>query len=346
MARGRTGVVARLARLVIVLMVLSALAAGAGLLWLARSPHAPPDRVLVDIPRGTGTQRIANILEREGVVASRWHFLAVKLLRPKAVLQAGEYEFTGTASAWEVFHKIARGLVFFREVTITEGSNLFDIAHLLDQEGLIGGAAFRKAAANTKLVADLAPQAPSLEGYLFPATYRITKQTTADQLVREMTDRFRRAWKEAAGDSKNAPVHRMVTLASLVEKETGQGDERAMVASVYQNRLDRGMRLECDPTTIYAALLEGRYRGTIYRSDLASMHPYNTYQHAGLPPGPIANPGLASLQAALRPASSDYLFFVARPDGSGGHIFSRTLDEHQVAVSRYRRGQQQQKGSR
>jgi UPF0755 protein len=339
--------VARFVRLVLLLGVLGVVGAAAGLLWLVRMPHTPREPVLVDIVRGTGSRAIARTLARQDVVASQWHFLAVRVLRPREVLQAGEYEFKGPASAWDVFAKMARGEVYYRELTIREGSNLFDIANLLEQEGMIGGAAFRKAAQNTKLVHDLAPDTPSLEGYLFPATYRITKQTTAEQLVREMTDRFRRAWKEAAGAdaARRVPVHRVVTLASLVEKETGQGDERTMVASVFQNRLDRGMKLECDPTTIYAALLEGRYRGTIYRSDLNSLNRYNTYQHAGLPPGPIANPGLASLQAALRPADSDYLFFVARPDGSGGHIFSRTLDEHNEAVIRYRRGQQQQKSN-
>ena len=136
----------------------------------------------------------------------------------------------------------------------------------------------------------------------------------------------------------DAPVHATVTLASLVEKETGVADERPLIASVFHNRLRMGVKLECDPTVIYAAILEGRYRGAIYRSDLDREHPYNTYMNAGLPPGPIANPGAASLRAVLEPAEADYLFFVAMPDGSGGHVFSTTLREHNLAVMRYRRG--------
>jgi UPF0755 protein len=149
-----------------------------------------------------------------------------------------------------------------------------------------------------------------------------------------MTNKFREVWQ---GLRTNANVHEAVTLASLVEKESRLVDERPQVAAVFANRARIGMKLDCDPTTIYAALVEHRYRGTIYRSDLASSNPYNTYQHAGLPPGPIANPGLASIQAALAPDSSDALYFVLRPDGSGGHEFSKTIASHQKATARYRR---------
>jgi len=154
-----------------------------------------------------------------------------------------------------------------------------------------------------------------------------------------MTGLFRKKWQEIAPPANTTPVNDTVTLASLVEKETAVPDERPMVASVYANRLRIGMALDCDPTTIYAALLDQRYRGVIHKSDLASANSYNTYQHTGLPPGPIANPGIASLKAALAPASSDYLYFVARPDGSGGHHFSTTIGEHDRAVAEYRRGQ-------
>jgi UPF0755 protein len=149
-----------------------------------------------------------------------------------------------------------------------------------------------------------------------------------------MTGRFRRAWKEAGG---GRDVQAAVTLASLIEKETARDDERARIASVYRNRHRIGMALQCDPTVIYAAQLEGRYRGVIYRSDLESKNPYNTYVHAGLPPGPIANPGLASLKAALHPAESSYLYFVAIPGGAGAHQFSERLETHQLAVAKYRR---------
>ena len=164
---------------------------------------------------------------------------------------------------------------------------------------------------------------PTLEGYLFPDTYRVARHTTAAQLCRQMTERFRKAWRQLG--HPQADVHASVTLASLVEKEAKLPEERPLIASVFLNRLRIGMPLQCDPTTVYAAIIEQRYRGAIYHSDLDSKQVYNTYQHAGLPPGPIANPGLASLRAALDPAATDYLYFVARADGSGGHQFSKEL---------------------
>ncbi len=341
MGRRARGVGAALRRLM-ALAVFGALVAGGAAAWLVMTPRQISKEVVVDIPRGSGTRQIADLLAREGVLDSAFPFLAARALQPGRKLQAGEYAFSGSMSAWQVFAKIARGEIYYREVNFPEGSNLFDMAEKLESDGLLPGTAFRKAARNPALIRDIAPEAPSLEGYLFPATYRISKHTTADSLVKEMTARFRRAWKQAGG---NGNVHHYVTLASLVEKETGVGDERTKVASVYRNRLDRGMKLDCDPTTIYAALLEGRYRGTIYRSDLDSQHPYNTYQHAGLPPGPIANPGLQSLRAALKPAQTDYLFFVARGDGSGGHVFSTSVEGHNKAVESYRRAQKGKAGS-
>ena len=212
---------------------------------------------------------------------------------------------------------------------------MFDIARSAGQLGLMDDAEFLKAAQDPSLVRDIAPEAASLEGYLFPATYQVTRHTTAAELCRMMTNQFRKVWKSLA---PTAPAHRTVTLASLVEREAAAPADRPLVASVYENRLRQGMPLQCDPTTIYAALLEQRYRGTIHQSDLANQHPYNTYQHAGLPPGPIANPGLAALEAALNPAKTDYLYFVAKADGSGGHHFSKALASHQRAVAQYRRG--------
>jgi UPF0755 protein len=194
---------------------------------------------------------------------------------------------------------------------------------------------FLKTARDPSLIRDLAPEAPTLEGYLFPSTYRVTRRTSAGQICREMTNQFRRVWTRIGGPQTD--VNRYVTLASLVEKETGVPSERTTVASVYANRLAIGMKLDADPTTLYAALLEGRHRGpTIYRSDLESTHPYNTYRRPGLPPGPIANPGEASLKAALQPAKTNYLFFVARGDGSGSHIFTESLERHNAAVRDYR----------
>jgi UPF0755 protein len=165
----------------------------------------------------------------------------------------------------------------------------------------------------------------------------VTKRTTAQQLAQQMVNEFRKHWKDVSSE-RNTDVHSIVTLASLVEKETALDSERPLVASVFANRLKIGMKLDCDPTVIYARLLEGRYRGTIFRSDLANHHPYNTYERSGLPPGPIANPGVASLKAALEPAKTDYLYFVAKADGHG-HQFSAALSAHEKAVDAYRRAQ-------
>jgi UPF0755 protein len=302
------------------------------------------DQVILNIPRGTSSSELAGMLQNSGVVRYRWQFLVVRAHRPRVKLQAGEYRFDRPASAWRVFNRLARGDVLYYELRVPEGSTIFDIAVSLDRLELIGREEFLKVAKDPKLVQDLAPRAPSLEGYLFPSTYRLTRQTTAPQLAKLMTDQFRRAWKETAEGKPGVDVHEVVTLASLVETETAEEEERPLVAGVFRNRLEGGMRLQCDPTVVYAAQLEGKFRGTIYRSDLARLHPYNTYQVAGLPPGPIANPGTASLKAALHPAQTDHLFFVARPDESGGHIFSRQLQAHQRAVERYRRGQKANTG--
>jgi UPF0755 protein len=227
-------------------------------------------------------------------------------------LQAGEYQFTAPASAWNVYDKIARGQVFFYEVTIPEGHNIFEIAKDLDALKFIKGSDFLKIARSPALIRDLAPNAPSLEGYLFPSTYRLTRHTSAAQLARLMVDQFRRHWQQLQASAKpGMSVNEIVTLASLIEKESGVPEERPKVASVYVNRLRGGIALDCDPTTIYAAELENRYHATIHRSDLDSQNPYNTYRHRGLPPGPIANPGLSSLKAALAPAETNYLYFVA-----------------------------------
>jgi UPF0755 protein len=289
----------------------------------------------VDIPRGTGSAGVASLLSEAGVVRYRWQFLAVRVLRPRARLQAGEYCFREAGSPWAVLDRLARGDIYFRSLTVPEGQNIFDIAASLDQLGLIGARPFLQAARDPSAIHDLAPQARTLEGYLFPNTYRITRHTTATQLCAQMTSRFRQAWVEAGG---SGPVHPIVTLASLIEKETARPEERPLVASVFNNRLAAGMPLDCDPTTIYAAMLDGRYGGEISRADLDSKSPYNTYQFPGLPPGPIANPGLAALRAALHPSETRYLYFVAKPDGSGAHVFSERLEAHQRAVSHYRRG--------
>jgi UPF0755 protein len=288
----------------------------------------------VRFERGTGTLDMGRTLAQAGVIRYPWLFWIQRGVQPNAKLQAGEYRFHDPASVSDVFGRIARGDVYFFEFTVPEGSNMFDIARLLEAAGVMRGDEFLRVASDPSPVHDLAPSAKNLEGYLFPSTYRLSHSTTAVDLCRQMTEQFRKQWKRLAAGRIN--VQETVTLASLVEKETGVASERPLVAGVFTNRLTKGMRLECDPTTIYAALLENRYRNAIHKSDLASQNPYNTYQHAGLPPGPIANPGADAIQAALHPAETDYLYFVAKP-GGGGHQFSASLAAHAKATQSYRK---------
>ncbi len=318
--------------------VLAAILAAAVLgAWLHRPYRGfTGNEVFVEIPRGAGTLSIGRQLASAGVLRFGWQLALARLANPHAPLQAGEYRFAEPASPVDIFHRLARGDVYYRQLTIPEGSNVFDIAALVDRLGVVSSARFLEAAENPALIRDLDPKARSLEGYLFPSTYRIGRHATGRELCRMMTAQFRREWR-ALAPPRGADLHDVVTLASLVEKETANPEERPVVASVFRNRLEKGMLLDCDPTTIYAALLEERYRGVIHRSDLASHNAYNTYTHAGLPPGPIANPGWDSLKAALDPAKTGYLYFVAKPDG-GGHRFSRTIEEHNRHVREYRRG--------
>lgn len=334
-------------RLVFIWAVIGLLAVAAGAYLSLNSAYQGfRTPVIVEFPKGTSTQAMAETLAEHGVVRYGWQFVLARALHPGRRLQAGEYRFATADTPSHILNRIARGDVFFYEVVVPEGSNMFDIAAILTRFDFLNPADFLRAARNPGLIHDLAPQAPTLEGYLFPATYRITRSTTAQQLCAMMTAQFRKEWRQlktgGAGNPQPAPVNATVTMASLVEKETGQPQERPVVASVYENRLRKGMTLDCDPTTIYAALLEQRYRGTIYRSDLASDNAYNTYRHAGLPPGPIANPGAAALEAALHPAETDYLYFVAKPDGSGTHQFSETMEQHNLAVQKYRRAMNKQ----
>ncbi|MEO7649127.1 MAG: endolytic transglycosylase MltG [Bryobacteraceae bacterium] len=316
-------------------LILLAIAASGFAAWSLLRPYAAFEgEAFVDIPKGSSTRGIAARLEQEHVVEHEWQFLLARMLHPRTKLQAGEYSFTKADTPLGVFSRIAKGDVFHYDLVIPEGQNLFDVAAAVGKLGWISESDFMRAAKDPALIRDLAPEAQSLEGYLFPDTYRLTGHATAKDICRIMTQRFRAAWKRLPKASM--PLSDAVTLASLIEKEAAASEDRPMISSVFHNRLKAGMKLDCDPTTVYAALLEGRYRGTIYQSDLASRNPYNTYQHVGLPPGPIANPGLASLRAALQPAESDYVFFVARPDGSGRHIFSKDLAAHNQAAELYR----------
>ena len=291
--------------------------------------------VIVEFPKGTSTTQMAAILAEHGVIESPWLFVAARAVRRGARLQAGEYQFTKAASALEVFGRIQRGDIFFMELLVPEGYNMFDIADAVAKLGTIPAAAFLEAARDPAMIRDLDPHAESLEGYLFPSKYRIYRKTTARDICRMMTNEFRAQWQQLSAGTAASP-HDAVTLASLVEREARLPADRPNVSSVFHNRLRIGMRLQCDPTTVYAALLDNRYTGVIHRSDLDSNSLYNTYTHAGLPPGPIANPGLSSVKAALRPAETPYIYFVAKADGSGGHNFSESLQQHEAAVAHYR----------
>jgi UPF0755 protein len=321
----------------ILLAVAVALALTLGGYWYFGPFRGFETETFVEIHHGMSSRQIALQLTHQGVVRSRWAFLAVRYLHPHASLQAGEYRFGAAQTPWQVFDEIRRGEIFYEIFTVPEGSNIFDIATLLDGTDLVKSDAFLKAAASPELIHDLDPAAPNLEGYLFPSTYRMTHSTSAQQLCRLMIQEFRKQFA-LLNPVPGTNVHEVVTLASLIEKESASPQERPIIASVFLNRLKIGMPFQCDPTTVYAALLENRYRGVIHKSDLASANPYNTYAHPGLPPGPIANPGSQSLKAALRPAATDYVYFVAKPGGSGTHVFSATLTEHEKAVLEYRNG--------
>lgn len=312
-------------------MLLLALTAGAA--WLVLMPFGPSTETFVDVAPGSSGIRIGRQLEASGIVRSRYGFDLVRTWT-RGTLRAGEYRFDHPASAIEVYTRIARGDVYTKAVTIPEGASIFDIAARLEANGLGARQGFLKAARRVALVADLDPQATSLEGYLFPDTYHFSPKATPDQMAAAMVKRFRQA-AEQVGLTGN--VHTVVTIASLVERETAVDAERPLVASVFENRLARNMPLMTDPSVIYGLQLEKEWRGTIYASDLKRDTPYNTYLHAGLPPGPVANPGIPSLRAAMQPAQTGYLYFVASNNNpQGKSMFAATLEEHNRNVAGYR----------
>jgi UPF0755 protein len=306
--------------------------------WLVRVDRygAFQEPVIVEIPRGTSTVAIGETLAAKGVLRYPWLFALARLTDFSGKPQAGEYEFKDAAAPAEVFARIARGDVYTKEFRVPEGSDVFDIAALVEQGGFGSTEEFLAIARSPALIRDLAPNAPSLEGFLFPSTYRFRPKAKPEEIARAMTGQFRKMWK-----SLNAPIpaQEAVILASLVETEAKVDSERSRIAAVYQNRLEKGMKLDADPTVIYAAKLAGRWRGTIFRSDLDRNSPYNTYLNPGLPPGPVANPGLKSIEAALHPDKTNELFFVAEPNGTGQHVFSESISAHEKAVTEYRRAE-------
>jgi len=325
---------------VVILIALAALAGGA--LWLYTSVDRPykgydaPEQ-FVEIPQGSGPAAIGRRLVDAQVVQSRLIFrLALWLTGDGRRLQAGEYKFDVPISARQAIEKIAKGEVYVQPITFPEGLTIKQMAALYESRGFGTADAFIKAARNTALASDLDPTAGDLEGYLFPDTYTLARKATADQLVARMVEEFQKALTpeiRQQASARGLDIHKLVTLASIVEKETGRPDERPIIAAVYSNRLKIGMGLQCDPTVIYALDRLGRYTGNLTRADLQFDSPYNTYRYAGLPPGPIASPGRAALEAAANPQPVPYLYFVSRNDGS--HAFATTLDEHNRNVQEY-----------
>jgi UPF0755 protein len=298
-------------------------------------PASPIGReVVIEVADGASLTTVAQQLDDAGVITHPSYFvLLARLLGAQRAIQAGEYALQTTMRPAEVLHRLTSGAVVQIAVTIPEGFTVREIAAQLEEQGLMPAKGFLAAAADPAIRTEEGIEAPSLEGYLFPSTYYVSRRTTPAELVRRMVHQFQESthgldWSPDGGLTLSR--NQVVTLASIIEKETSQDAERPLIAAVFYNRLKRRMPLQSDPTVIYAL---NDFDGNLRRVDLEIRSPYNTYRVAGLPPGPIANPGLASLEAALHPASVDYLYFVSKNDGT--HYFSSTLAEHQKAVSKY-----------
>ncbi len=304
--------------------------------WLGET-SGEDGTVRLTIPAGSNARAVGSLLEQEGVLERGWLFARVlRLTGAHRELKAGEYEFELPVAPVEVMRILHEGRIATVPLTIPEGLERFEIAALLAGEGIADEMALLAAFDDPAPIADLDPAAENLEGYLFPETYRFARDTDPRFVATTLVGLFRERFAEPHADeiaARGLSLRELVTLASLVEKETGLPEERGAIAGVYADRLDRGMLMQCDPTIIYALKLVGRWDGDIRRRDLTWDHPYNTYVRPGLPPGPIASPGLDALLAALRPERTGALYFVAR--GDGGHAFSRTLAEHNRNVRRY-----------
>ena len=327
--------------LVVIVLVLAAAGALVGY-ELRRRVHEPyrgyaGEEQFVEIPQGASSPEIRRRLVEANVVSDDLVLRAALWWSGRSrTLQAGEYRFDQPMSALAVVEKIAGGDVYTQRLTFPEGLTIAEMAKVYESRGFGSAREFIKAASDAALVKDLDPKAGDLEGYLFPETYPLTRRANASQVVAMMVDRFRSSYDDtlrARAEGQRMTTRQVVTLASLIEKETAKADERPLVAAVYRNRMTRGMGMQADPTVVYALMKAGKYDGNIRRDDLSFDSPYNTYRYPGLPPGPIAAPGRASLEAALAPADVPYLYFVSRNDGS--HVFATTLKEHNANVYRY-----------
>jgi peptidoglycan lytic transglycosylase G len=332
----------KFATAVILVLVILVVMAGIGANAIWRRIHAPykgftGTERFVEIPPGSGAPAIGQVLVDGGVIRDDFTFRAALWWTGRSrALQAGEYRFDRASSAVDVIERLSRGDVYTRLLTFPEGLTIDEMSQVYESRGFGSAASFLMNARSGSLIHDLDAAAVDLEGYLFPDTYTLTRATSAAGLVRLMVDRFRTAYTDDLHQRARAQgltTRQVVTLASLVEKETGKPEERPVVAAVYRNRLKIGMGLQADPTVVYALQKAGRYDGNIRRTDLAFDSRYNTYRYPGLPPGPIAAPGRASLEAALMPASVAYLYFVSRNDGS--HVFAETLAEHNRNVREF-----------
>ncbi|HZF40636.1 MAG TPA: endolytic transglycosylase MltG [Blastocatellia bacterium] len=343
-----------------IFLLLTLIAVIGGAIWLRNEIYTPYQhdaaKKTVTIEPGASTASIVARLYEDGVLKYELPTLIWLRLFPSAKrFKAGDYEFKSPISPHEVIDQLIRGSLNTRQFTIPEGFNRFDIARMLYGLGLKEPppprledlqALFK----NTSLIADLDPQATTLEGYLFPDTYDYTANMKRAQLVEAMVKRFREVYTpemQARAEQMKMTPRQAVTMASLIEKEARMDGERELISSVFHRRLKMKMNLGCDPTVIYAAILAGNYRGKIYKSDLDRDSPYNTYKRVGLPPGPIASPGKRSLQAALNPAETDYLYFVVDANkNDGSHKFSATSAAHDDAVKALRQSEREQKAAR
>jgi UPF0755 protein len=321
----------------LILVLVVAMAAA----WAVYAPVAPPGQKFVLLRPGFSTRRIALELKKAGVIRSVFAFRAWHILHPQPTLKAGEYLFEREAWLPQVYSRISRGDIYFHVVTIPEGFTMFDIAKAVEDAGLGSAADFLHIAeTQTQLIADLAPGAKSLEGYLFPNTYQFTRTQSLSDMAAAMVREFRQVSEQiglnssTTGSGAGPDLNKIVTMASIVERETAAPEERPRVASVYYNRLAANMALDADPSVIYAEQLLGTYQGSLHHEDLSVNSPYNTYRFPGLPPGPIGNPGKSALEAALHPDKTNFLYFVS--DGSGHHRFAATLAEHNRNVAAYR----------
>lgn len=304
--------------------------------YLNTPPGENEDIRCVEISSGTHFIQVAQILEREGIIIGVKRFrLFARLKGIKKEIKAGDYLFHTAMTPSEVLDKLVKGEYRTHKVTIPEGFTMFQIADLLEEEGLIEKEKFLKCASDPVFVHSLAVKGNSLEGFLFPDTYLLRKGMGEERVLNKMVARFNEMFKEQyvqRAEELNMSREEVVTLASIVEKETSDPSERHLIAAVFRNRLKRGMMLQSDPTVIYGMK---DFNGNLTKEDLRTKTPYNTYMIRGLPPQPIANPGEESIKAVLYPSPKKYLYFVSKNDGT--HHFSATLKEHNRAVNRYQR---------